>query len=325
MGVTFSRVTLQLLKASNPFPFSSTFLSFILKVSLIQTKHNMPEEPLMAGALPVPSQDPAHRNAREPRPARHAESRPSARDRHLNPGTNAAEPTIFVTPPSLPQLHSPSDRNGHLSLAESISHHDSGARSVVPATHLAPPFQQQGSHSSGQSKPSNQPLRSTNEDHRGPARGPSSSTNRNINQPPAVPNYSPPNPTPQQNLGSAEPPMRITSVRPPDDPTPTGRRMTDQEADTVCKKLCSRIWNENMGKFYDKVVEADRRGNVDDKLYYQLLDFFYCFLPVIPSFPLHFLISRDQLLIKSVRWWPKLPRAIQSLFALRISRIIGKF
>jgi hypothetical protein len=37
-----------------------------------------------------------------------------------------------------------------------------------------------------------------------------------------------------------------------------------------------------MAAVFDKVTEADRRGHVDDMLYHQLLDFFYCFLPVRP-------------------------------------------
>jgi hypothetical protein len=40
-----------------------------------------------------------------------------------------------------------------------------------------------------------------------------------------------------------------------------------------------------MSKMYDKVVEADKRGNVDDRLYQQLLDFFYCFLPMVTKAP----------------------------------------
>jgi hypothetical protein len=62
--------------------------------------------------------------------------------------------------------------------------------------------------------------------------------------------------------------------------------MSEEDADALCKKLCARIWNEDMSEMYDKVVEADRRGNVNDRLYHQLLDFFYCFLPV-SSLPSH--------------------------------------
>jgi hypothetical protein len=31
---------------------------------------------------------------------------------------------------------------------------------------------------------------------------------------------------------------------------------------------------------FDKVIDADRRGIIDDRFYAQLLDFFYCFIPV---------------------------------------------
>lgn len=61
--------------------------------------------------------------------------------------------------------------------------------------------------------------------------------------------------------------------------------MSEGEADSLCKELCKRIWNDNMAAVFDKVTEADRRGRVDDRLYHQLLDFFYCFLPVRPYLP----------------------------------------
>ncbi len=57
--------------------------------------------------------------------------------------------------------------------------------------------------------------------------------------------------------------------------------MGEVEADALCKELCRRIWNDNMADVFDKVIDADRRGRVDDRLYHQLLDFF-CFLPVRP-------------------------------------------
>jgi hypothetical protein len=39
----------------------------------------------------------------------------------------------------------------------------------------------------------------------------------------------------------------------------------------------------NLGQMFDKVVDADRRGIIDDRFYAQLLDFFYCFIPVSHS------------------------------------------
>jgi hypothetical protein len=44
--------------------------------------------------------------------------------------------------------------------------------------------------------------------------------------------------------------------------------------------VSDRIWVTNLGQMFDKVVDADRRGIIDDRFYAQLLDFFYCFLPV---------------------------------------------
>jgi hypothetical protein len=79
----------------------------------------------------------------------------------------------------------------------------------------------------------------------------------------------------------------MTSFRPLEDPKlPRSRsQMTEGEADALCKELCRRIWNDNMAALFDKATEADWRGQVDDMLYHQLLDFFYCFLPVRPLIP----------------------------------------
>jgi hypothetical protein len=63
--------------------------------------------------------------------------------------------------------------------------------------------------------------------------------------------------------------------------------MSKEEANALCKELCKRIWNDNMAAVFDKVTEADWRGQVDDRLYGQLLDFFYCFLPIRPLVLFH--------------------------------------
>jgi hypothetical protein len=223
----------------------------------------MPEEPVMTGALPTPTEDVNHRNTRQnqpeaakPPPGPRREGSRSQNNRESSRGT-AARPSVHVngqpTPPSQNQRDRLSDRNrAQTRLASDLN--------------------------------SRQPIRPTNADHRGPTRGPAAATRNTVEPPRNPPNFSRPVPTQGQTLPNNEPPPRITSLRPPDD-APTGRRMTEQEADVLCKTLCNRIWNENMGKVYDKVVEADRRGNVDDRLYYQLLDFFYCFLPVFPPSP----------------------------------------
>ena len=90
-----------------------------------------------------------------------------------------------------------------------------------------------------------------------------------------------------ENLTSIEPPTRMTSIRPLEDPKlPRSRsEMSEGEADALCKELCRRVWNDNMAALFDKATEADWRGQVDDRLYHQLLDFFYCFLPVRPLVP----------------------------------------
>jgi len=79
--------------------------------------------------------------------------------------------------------------------------------------------------------------------------------------------------------------IRLTSLRQPE-PLPVAADITPENADKLCRDLTARVWNENLGKMFDRVVDADSRGCVDDKLYSDLLDFFYCFLPVSLVFPL---------------------------------------
>jgi hypothetical protein len=61
--------------------------------------------------------------------------------------------------------------------------------------------------------------------------------------------------------------------------------MMSQEVDELCKTICDRIWKTNLGHMFGKVVSADRRGRVDDTLYSQLLDFFYCFVAMVVVSP----------------------------------------
>ena len=37
------------------------------------------------------------------------------------------------------------------------------------------------------------------------------------------------------------------------------------DVNALCKGICDRMWNQNLEKLWDKVIEADRRGNLDDK------------------------------------------------------------
>ena len=95
---------------------------------------------------------------------------------------------------------------------------------------------------------------------------------------------SPSSPAPHKSEDDPnEPPQRITSLRP--DISPAEPTISASEADDLCSTICARIWNTNLGHMFDKVVAADRRGQVDDKLYSQLLDFFYCFVPMVVVAP----------------------------------------
>ena len=88
---------------------------------------------------------------------------------------------------------------------------------------------------------------------------------------------------------AAPPPMsptpeRITSMRPPEDPA-SAPNMTPKDANVLCNQIVTRIYQEDVGNMWEKAGEADRRGNVDDKMYTDLLDFFYCFIPMATKSP----------------------------------------
>lgn len=94
---------------------------------------------------------------------------------------------------------------------------------------------------------------------------------------------SPPNPTHSNPDDPTEPPKRIASFRP--DISPAEPTLLASEADEICSGICARFWNTNLGHMFDKVVATDRRGQIDDRLYSQLLDFFYCFVPMVVVAP----------------------------------------
>lgn len=73
-------------------------------------------------------------------------------------------------------------------------------------------------------------------------------------------------------------PSRQVSFRPRE--IPRAQPLSDREAEKLSDKLCSRVWKTDLGRMWDNAVAADKKGNVDDELYSQLLDFFYCYLPV---------------------------------------------
>ena len=224
--------------------------------------------PNMAVAHPTPSQNPAHQS-------NHASGRVHCR---VDNDDNQNGPSIQVTPASQ------SGRNN-------------SAGQGPDAGYLVPPSRQ-GHHgllikecttTPGTSKTNNQQsVRSRQKDHSEPSHGTYSSNRRSRERNSQTPNLSGLVRNQQGGYsGSSEPPVRTTSLLPPDDaPSPNSRiRMSATEADALCKKLTARIWHDNMSKMYDKVVEADKRGNVDDRLYQQLLDFFYCFLPMVTKAP----------------------------------------
>jgi hypothetical protein len=91
--------------------------------------------------------------------------------------------------------------------------------------------------------------------------------------------------TTQQSISSqpTEPPQRAISIRP--DISPAEIPMTATEVENLCKVICNRTWKTDLGYMFDKVVAADRRGRIDDKLYPQLLDFLFCFVPMVVLTP----------------------------------------
>jgi hypothetical protein len=84
---------------------------------------------------------------------------------------------------------------------------------------------------------------------------------------------------PAKASSELEQPTRLLSFR-PSEKSLKERTINDREAKVLCDKLCSRVWRTDLGGMWDNAVAADKKGNVNDKLYSQLLDFFYCYLPV---------------------------------------------
>ncbi|KUJ10204.1 uncharacterized protein LY89DRAFT_272178 [Mollisia scopiformis] len=86
------------------------------------------------------------------------------------------------------------------------------------------------------------------------------------------------------NVVASEPPVRSISFRPAETSI-SGREISDKQADEMCRELCLRVWKTDLGKMWDSARAADKKGNVDDQLYGQSLDFFYCFLPMVIKAP----------------------------------------
>ena len=103
---------------------------------------------------------------------------------------------------------------------------------------------------------------------------------------------SPPLPTVEapQRSGSRSPPLseRLTVFHKPisvvpGQPSniPPAEILSTRDADSICDDLVRKVKIAQLGKMYDRAVEADRRGLVDDGLYDMVLDFFYRFLPMV--------------------------------------------
>lgn len=75
------------------------------------------------------------------------------------------------------------------------------------------------------------------------------------NASPSAPNAPPSQPQPPQN--AEDPPIRTSSMRPPEQPSPvTAHRPTQKEFDEFSKRVCARVWKTNLSKLFDKVVQA---------------------------------------------------------------------
>ena len=78
-----------------------------------------------------------------------------------------------------------------------------------------------------------------------------------------------------------EPPQRITSFVPAEHSSAAPRAMTFEEGNSLVKQVCDDIWVTDILRMFDRIVDADRRGHIDDTLYSHLLDFFYCLLLMV--------------------------------------------
>ncbi|KAH7377438.1 hypothetical protein BKA64DRAFT_648922 [Cadophora sp. MPI-SDFR-AT-0126] len=98
--------------------------------------------------------------------------------------------------------------------------------------------------------------------------------------------------------------LRPSAQQPRPSHPPSPETLSIREADRICDDLARKVKVAQLGKMYDRVVEADRRGLVDDALYDMVLDFFYRFLPMVfaggESDPI--IINRRQILDHQRVW-----------------------
>lgn len=93
----------------------------------------------------------------------------------------------------------------------------------------------------------------------------------------------PPSPLSSKNTpGKTVQTERFISQRPFEEPTATFPRISKEQGHKLGREIIRRIeFKEDLGRMWDRAVEADRHGLVNDELYDQLEMFFYGFLPMI--------------------------------------------
>ncbi|KAK0123758.1 hypothetical protein ONS95_008765 [Cadophora gregata] len=100
-----------------------------------------------------------------------------------------------------------------------------------------------------------------------------------------------------------QPSLSRSSNGPAHSPSPADN-LSARDADRICDDLVRKVRVAQLGKMYDRAVEADRRGLVDDGLYDMVMDFFYRFLPMVwgngESDPI--IINRRQILDHQRVW-----------------------
>jgi hypothetical protein len=90
--------------------------------------------------------------------------------------------------------------------------------------------------------------------------------------------FTDPNPYPASPAPKITAPDHFTLVLPA--PISSSKTLSNFEITAISRERCERIWNLHMEHMFAKIRGADNWGWVNDVLCGQLLDFFYCFLPM---------------------------------------------
>lgn len=81
-----------------------------------------------------------------------------------------------------------------------------------------------------------------------------------------------------------EPPVRPSSLRPAE-PVISSSHPPAEEFNNLYVKVCREVHLTSLGRMFEDVCRADRQGNIDEEEYRHLLDFFYCFVPMLVVAP----------------------------------------